>query len=437
MKKAYIFCILVSVVFLSSFLAVNYSFAEDNKQFSQNQIGTEQIDNSAVKKDLKIYFFYGSTCPHCKKADSFLKILEEKYPELETISYEVFNNKENADLLLRLLESCGKEKVIRVPVLFIGDEVFVGYNSNNTTGIDIENAISGCLERECSNPMEKIQANKCDGCDCGQTEENCKCETCKCKQVVKNTNQTIKLPIIGYIDPSKISLPLITIILGIMDGFNPCAMWVLVILVSLLLASKSRKKILLIGGIFIFAEGLIYFLIMAAWLNVFLALSYVSLIRILIGLFGIGFGIWRIRDFVTWRPGVCKVTEASGSKDKIMVRINKALKSSSIPATILAVMILAFSVNLVEFFCSAGFPTIYTRILALQNIGTFQYYLYLVFYNIFYLMDDIIVFGVALFTLSSFGFSEKYNRYSTLVAGILILVLGALLIFKPEFLMFG
>jgi hypothetical protein len=230
----------------------------------------------------------------------------------------------------------------------------------------------------------------------------------------------------------------LTILLGTLDGFNPCAMWVLVILVSLLVASKSRKKIALVGGIFIFAEGLLYFLIMAAWLNVFLALSYISLIRILIGLLGVAFGIWRVRDFIYWKPGVCKITDSSKSRQqKILDKINKVLKPSTVPATIFGVIALAFGINLIEFFCSAGFPTMFTRILALQDLSQLQYYLYLIFYDIFYMLDDFVVFGVAFFTLSRFGFSEKYNRYSTLIAAITILILGILLIFRPEWLMFG
>jgi cytochrome c biogenesis protein CcdA len=113
------------------------------------------------------------------------------------------------------------------------------------------------------------------------------------------------------------------------------------------------------------------------------------------------------------------------------------LKPTAVPATILGTIILAFSVNLIEFFCSAGFPVMYTRILALQQVGTFKYYLYLIFYDLFYMLDDFIVFGFAFFALNHFNFSDKYNRYSTLVAGVMILILGALLIFKPSFLIFG
>ena len=264
-------------------------------------------------------------------------------------------------------------------------------------------------------------------------------ESCikECLRGEKSAPQKIKIPLYGSVDISKMSLPLLTVVLGTLDGFNPCAMWVLIILISLLLSLKSRKKIALVGGTFIFAEGFLYFLFMTAWLNIFLAMRYVTLTRILIGILGMIFGIWRIREFLTWRPGVCKVVDHSKSQEKIIDKMKNILKPSAVPATILGVISLAFGVNLIEFFCSAGFPVMYTRILTLQNISGIQYYLYLFFYNIFYMLDDLIVFGFAFFTLNRFGFSDKYNKYSTLVAGILIFILGILLIFKPGLLMFG
>lgn len=348
----------------------------------------------------EISFFSSAICPHCAKEREFLNDLEKKYPEIRVQEYEVIYHPENQKILKDFYEKykvpTGEQGL--VPATFTPTKYFIGFNEQ--IGQEIEGCIRNCL---------------------GQRQES---------------SQKIKIPILGSVDASKISLPLLTAVLGTLDGFNPCAMWILVILISLLLTLKSRKKLLLVGGTFIFAEGLMYFLFMSAWLNVFLAMGYVSLITALIGIFGVVFGVWRIRDFFTWKPGVCKVVDHSKSQEKIITRIQNLLKPTTVPATIFGVIALAFGVNLIEFFCSAGFPAIYTKILSLQNVGAFQYYLYLVFYNLFYMLDDFLVFGFAFFTLSRFGFSDKYNRYSTLIAGVLILVLGILLIFKPHLLMF-
>jgi len=395
MKK--VFWLLISIIFLSFFWGADFIFAKIN----QPDINLEQ-KNLAIQPSVEINLFYSAICPHCKQEREFLKELETEYPQLRVKDYEVFYNSNNKKILNEFYEKYQVPEKDRgwVPITFTGKKYFIGFN--NQIGNEIETCIKECVAGTAAVAPQKI-----------------------------------KIPVLGEINISKISLPSLTILLGTLDGFNPCAMWVLLVLISLLLASKSRKKIALVGGIFVFAEGFLYFLIMAAWLNVFLALSYISLIRILIGIFGIGFGIWRIRDFIYWKPGVCKVTETTKSQEKILDKINKVLKPSTVPATIFGVIVLAFGVNLIEFFCSAGFPTMYTKILALQNLSQFKYYFYLIFYNLFYMLDDFVVFGVALFTLSRFGFSEKYNRYSTLIAGILILILGILLILRPEYLMFG
>jgi len=378
MKKT--FLILFLIVFLGFVIKTDFIFAQQK---------------------VEIYLFYSAICPHCAQEREFLKGLKIKYPGLEIEEYETFFHPENQKILNDFYEKYkvpGQERGF-VPVTFTPTKYFIGFDEQ--IGTKIESCIKECIGQGPQIP------------------------------------QKIKIPIFGEIDISKLSLPVLTLIFGILDGFNPCAMWILLVLISLLLPLRSRKKIVLVGGTFIFAEGLLYFLFMTAWLNIFLAMRYVTLTRILIGIFGISFGIWRIREFLTWRPGVCKVVNHSKSQEKIMDKMKNILKPSTVPATILGVISLAFGVNLIEFFCSAGFPVMYTRILALQNISGIQYYFYLFFYNILYMLDDLLVFGFAFFTLGRFGFSDKYNKYSTLVAGLLILVLGILLIFKPEFLMFG
>jgi len=350
----------------------------------------------------EINFFYSSTCPHCAEEEKFLETLKQKYPEIEIKSYEVVHNPDNTKILEDFYQKYNvpdNEKGY-VPVTFTPDKYFVGFNKQ--TGKDIETCLMECLG------------------------------------VNQGSSKNIHVPFLGEVDASKVSLPLLTVVLGVLDGFNPCAMWVLVMLISLLLASKSRKKIALIGGIFIFAEGLLYFLFMTAWLNAFLFIQYVVITRMLIGIFGIGFGALRIKDFLAWKPATCKVVGSDASaKEKIFNKINKAIMPKALPATIFGIIGLAFGVNMIEFFCSAGFPVVFTRVLTLQNIGNLQYYLYMLFYNIFYMLDDFIVFGFAFFALKHFDFSDKYNKYSTLVAGILMLILGILLIFRPGFLTFG
>ena len=373
--------------FLSSVFSTNNVLAEGDK--------------------ISLYFFYGSTCPYCQKAEVFLDQLKTKYPDLKIVAYEVFGDRGNAQLLEKFFEAVGKDKTIRVPAIFIGDQTMIGYANDAITGSEIEKMVNFCQENTCPDPLAKTE---------GQEKP-----------------KTFKVPLIGEFNPKQISLPVLSVVLGLMDGFNPCAMWVLLLLVSLLLTVNSKKKMWLVGGTFIAVSGLLYFLFMTAWLNFFLFIGYVSLTRVIIGAIAVAAGVWRIKDFFTWQPGVCKVGDER-SYGKIEQKIRSLLAPAALPATFLGIVALAFSVNLVEFFCSAGFPAIFTQVLAVQNVSSLTRYLYILVYVIFYMLDDIIVFSLAVLTLQKLGFTDKYAKWSTLLGGLLMLLLGAALVFKPELL---
>jgi len=360
----------------------------------------------AQENSIEINFFYSTTCPHCKDEKEFLKEVEQKYPEVKINQYEVINSKENQELLTDFYEKheVPEREQGYVPVTFTPDKYFIGFSDQIANNIEI------CLK------------------DCLVGEETI-------------TSQKIKIPFLGEIDVSKMSLPALTITLGALDGFNPCAMWILLFLITLLINVRSRKRMYLIGGTFILASGIVYYLILTAWLKLFLAISYVNLTRILIGVFALGLGIWQIKNFINYQPGTCKVTDGKqGFQEKIKNGLkNHAEKLVLSPLNlgiIGGIIVLALGVNLVEFFCSAGLPAIYTRILSLNNVSNLNYHLYLLLYTFVFMLDDLIIFSLAFFALSKLGFTEKYNYWATLVGGLLTLILGILLIFKPEILMF-
>jgi len=374
------------------------------------------------QKEAILYFFYGNGCPNCAKEEIFLEDIQAKYPQVKIERYEVFGNTDNAKLLSELFEICNESGQLRVPATFIGDKVAIGYLNEETTGVRIENMLEQCLENECQDPLERL-------------------EQCEPEKEEEKKDQIIHFPIIGMVNLSQMSLPVLTVTLGALDGLNPCAMWVLLFLIVLLLNTHSRKRMLLIGGTFIITSGIVYYLLLTAWLNLFLAISYVTLTRTIIGVLALGVGIWQIRNFIKFKPGVCKVTNNGqiGAKIKkgLEVRSKKLVNSSFTLGLLAGIVFLALSVNLVEFFCSAGLPAIYTRILTLNNLSPSSYYLYLLLYTFIFMLDDLIVFSIAFITLSKIGFTEKYNYWATLIGGLLMFILGILLIFKPELLMFG
>lgn len=358
---------------------------------------------------VEINFFYSAVCPHCEDEKEFLKDLEERYPEIRVKSYEVLSkeqipNQENIEILKNFYEKYQVPEGEKgyVPVTFTQTKYFIGFSEQ--VGKEIESCTRECLGGG------------------------------------KSVPQTIKIPIFGEVDLSKMSLPVLTITIGALDGLNPCAMWVLLFLIALLINTRSRKRMWLVGGTFIAASGFIYYLILTAWLNLFLAISYVNVTRILIGVFALGAGIWQIKNFITSDPRMCKILGISSRIEqglKIKERAEKIATSPFTLAMMGGLILLALGVNLVEFFCSAGLPAIYTRILALNQVSSLNHYLYLLLYTFIFILDDLVIFSLAVITLSKIGFTEKYNYWATLIGGLLILVLGILLIFKPELLMFA
>ena len=415
MKKIILFFL---IILLSLFIKPNFVLAHSIRNFNENgkylslkedlnkskdYLSLANISNRAQQNPIKINFFYSTLCPHCVKGKKFLEDLKIKYPEIEIREYEIINYPENQKILkdFYLKYQVPKKEHGLVPIIFTSTKYFIGFNEQ--IGQNIEAYLNACLEDKKTTSISEI-----------------------------------KIPFFGRVDLSKLSLPTLTILLATLDGLNPCAMWVLIFLITLLINTRSRKRMWLIGGTFIAASGIIYFLILTAWLNLFLAISYVNLTRILIGLLALVVGIWQIRNFITYHPGTCKIL---GIKSKIEMRLKeKAEKIVSSPFTwamIGGLIILALGVNLIEFFCSAGLPAIYTRILTLSPISTLFYYFYLLLYTFIFMLDDIIILSLAITTLRRLSFTEKYNYWATLIGGLLIFVLGILLIFKPEILMFS
>ena len=242
----------------------------------------------------------------------------------------------------------------------------------------------------------------------------------------------------GVVSLKDVSLPIFTIILGAVDGFNPCAMWILIFLITMMFSMHDRFKMWILGLTFIFTSGFVYLCFMLSWLSLASFLSSVTLIRFLIASFAVLFGMVNIyRYFKSLNSDVgCDVTDKK-KRVKIMERIKKIVNEKSFLLSILGIMLLAFSVNLIELLCSLGIPVMFTNVLAMNDLSTLEYVIYIGLYLIFFLIDDILIFVIAMKTLKIKGISNKYTKYSHLIGGIIMLLLGILMVIKPEWLMFN
>ncbi len=251
-------------------------------------------------------------------------------------------------------------------------------------------------------------------------------------------DEEFNIPILGEINAKTVSLPLFSIVVGAVDGFNPCAMWILVFLISMLLGMKDRKKMWILGIAFIATSGLVYLLFMVSWLNLAVFLSKITIIRWLIAVFAIIFGMTNLyRYFASLGQDVgCDVTDAK-KRSKIMEKIKKIVSEQKFALAVLGVMVLAASVNILELLCSLGLPVVFTQVLALNDLSVPETIFYFFLYMLFFLLDDIIIFVIAMTTLKIKGISNKYTKYSHLIGGIIMVILGLLMVLKPEWLMFN
>lgn len=382
-----------------------------------------------------VYFFYGDGCPHCAKEEFFLDNLTKTRSDVKVNSFEVWHNQGNLALLVEV------GKVLRadisgVPFTVVGDKSLSGFLNEETTGRQIERYLDQCKFDGCRDIVgEVIQDLRNPG---AKAEEitNETAETAETADGRSDILNKIDLPIFGEVETKDFSLPVLTIVIGALDGFNPCAMWVLVFLISLLLGMQNRRRMWILGTAFIMTSAAVYFIFMAAWLNLLLFLGFLIWIRVIIGLVALGSGGYHLREWWTNRSGYCKVT-GSQKRQRIFEKLKKITQNKSFWVALVGIILLAFAVNLVEAICSAGLPAVYTQILALSDLSAFSYYFYILLYILIFMLDDLIVFIIAMITLRATGLSGKYGRFSNLIGGLVMLIIGLLLIFRPEWLMFG
>jgi thiol-disulfide isomerase/thioredoxin len=225
------------------------------------------VEAAPAEQGAVITLFWGEGCPHCEREKAFLKDLGKKYPGLRVRDYEVWKNKGNGVLYKQVLRTAGIKQA-GVPTTVVGTAVFMGFNDQ--TRRSIEEAVSRCVRDGCPDGVAELSKR-----ELAQNAE---------------TAGIVRIPFLGSVDPGSVSLPVFTIIIGALDSFNPCAFFVLLFLLSLLIHARSRKRMFLIGGIFVLFSGLIYFLFMAAWLNVFLVVGQIGAITVAGGVVALAVG---------------------------------------------------------------------------------------------------------------------------------------------------
>ncbi len=378
--------------------------------------------NVEAKEKTTLYFFHGDGCPHCAQEEVFLDEIKDKYKDdLKIKEYEVWYNFSNQRLMEKVADALNT-KASGVPFTVIGKHFFEGYSDVNKK--DIEDTIKKVID----NPEEDIVS---------QVKNNKKVNITSQKSK-NSSDKIINVPLIGKVNVLKVSIPIAAILIGLVDGFNPCAMWVLLFLISTLIGMKDRKKMWILGGTFLLTSALMYLIIMFSIFKITTTISTSILLRNIIAIVAILGGGINLYNYLKSRKkdSGCEVVDDKKRK-QIFSKIKKFTSEKSLLLALLGVITLAISVNIIELACSAGLPLVFTEILSINEVSTIMSFIYTLIYILFFLLDDLIIFIIAMTTMKLTGISTKYSKYSHLIGGVLLLIIGILLIIKPEWLMFN
>lgn len=372
---------------------------------------------------IKVYLFWAAGCPHCEREIDFLKRLETEYPQVSVHEFEITRNAANRNLYRDVVQAFGVTDPA-VPLTVIGNQVWIGYSTDASSGAGMRSRIASCLATSCPDAVAGLAGAKTPPSDH------------TARDVRTPLPEKLHLPLLGEISIRDLSLPALTIILGALDGFNPCAMWTLIFLIGLLVGMKDSFRMWTLGSAFIIGSAAVYFVFMAAWLNLLLFLGTLLFVRAAIGMVALAGGAYYLREFFAGKEQACKVT-APEQRQRVFHRLKGLAREQNFLLALSGILLLAFLVNLVELVCSAGIPAVYTQILAMHALPKWQYYGYLVLYILVFMADDLIVFFTAMMTLQISGLTTRYARYSHLIGGTVLVAIGTLMLLRPEWLMFG
>lgn len=364
-------------------------------------------------------------CPHCADAEVFLDELAARRPGLEVAWHDVTAAPEALAELERVSAAHGVTTP-GVPSFLVGDELVVGYSTADTTGAALEALLEA--EGTWGAPGGAAPAGTAPG---GSPADATCAPEAPCAPVAP-----VILPGVGAVDVDRLGLPAFTVLIGLLDGLNPCATWVLLFLLSVLVRVRDRARVVAVAGTFVVVSGLVYFAFMSAWLSVFAVLGVARWVQVALGVLAVVIGGVNLRDAVAGE-GAYTLSIPERFKPLIMDRSRSVSRAASLGAAVVGAAGLAVLVNLVELLCTAGLPAVYTAVLARHELSPAARLGYLALYDVAYMLDDAALVAVAVVTLSRTRLQERGGRALKLVAGALMAALGGVLLLRPEWLAFG
>jgi len=342
-----------------------------------------------------VYFFHSSTCPHCRKEQIFLDAMQAKYPTLSIERYEV-SEQESVVRMKELAEKHNiQDQLGGVPLTFIGNAHFLGFDAPEKMGVAIEQAIQTTL----LGTAEKQGEQK----------------------------KYFDLPFLGRVYADTFSLPLLAITLGFLDGFNVCSLGALMLIIGMTLKLQQRRSIILLGGTFVLTTAFVYGGLIVLWYKVFEYLSlYINYVKIGITFLALGGGVYFLKEYMRMRKegAVCQLQE-SRLIARLMEKTGRSFKDNTkILALVGVVLLFATVVAVVEFPCSAATPLIFAGILADTGLSTIAYISHIALFVLFYMIDEIFIFTIAAYRLKLWMTNGAFTKYAVLAEAVILFAIG-------------
>ncbi|MCQ8103769.1 glutaredoxin family protein [Methylomonas sp. SURF-2] len=348
-------------------------------------------ESSALAGVLRIYVRDG--CPHCAEAKKFLPTIAAQRPGLKIVYRSLDRDPAARDELFDLSRRHGVWPP-GVPTFVMHDKLLVGFDDAASSGPALLSFIDNAV----------------------------------------SASRVVDAGWFGDISVERLGLPMFTLALGLLDGFNPCAMWVLLFLLSFLIRLQNRRRMALVAGTFVLVSGAVYYAFMAAWLNVFLIMGMSDPVRWVLAGLALAVGAVNVKDFFAFKQGL-SFSIPETAKPGLYARMRQLLRTDALAASLLSVTVLAILVNFIELLCTAGLPAIYTAVLSQQGLSMMQYYAYLLLYILAYIADDSLMVAIAVFTLGSRKLTEQSGRWLKLLSGAVMLALAATMLLRPDWLL--
>ncbi len=394
--------------------------------FSGGTLLARGMPSEGIRAERKlITLFWREGCGHCSREKEFLKALQRSMPYLEVQGFNI-DQPPDRSLFDDFTNRYNLPKV--TPITIVGRKYIVGFDAPETTGAEIQRLLGEEQDGTTLDSLFEATEAQGEGEVCPVTGPSTPFEPSP------DGLRYLSVPIWGRIDLARFTLPTLSLVLGLIDGFNPCAMWVLVAFLTALAQVGSAIKMIQFASVFMLAEAIMYFAILNSWFAAFDFIRADKVVTPVVGIVAILGGIFFLWEY-RHSDGSCKGTSFE-KRTRTISLINRLSSRNLTPMVVLGILGLAFSVNVVEFACSIGIPQAYAKILDINRVGLLKREGLMGLYTLAYMLDDLLVFGLAIWSIEKIGLTTRYSRMCNLAGGVIMLILGLALIWAPEKLRF-